>query len=587
MLYKKTGMNRKITRSLLGLMSIVSFCKLSAQNYQTLNVTSGYNSDLIANGSGAASSTTTASVDDPANGYVFMSTDFINGNGIAPTSGLPASGLINSQSTTGLSFQMANYSSNNSLRLTNVGDNGTLSFASTPKASKLYMLATSGSGTSAADILVTFTDGTTQTFTNTSISDWYGGNSFAIKGIGRVSRVSDAIENSTTNPRIYEIPLVVSGANQTKNISNIKVTKVVGGSGILCVFGFSYIVANSCIAPDNLAASNITANSATLSWNAVAGSSSYEIYLSTTNTAPTMSTTPTMSGITGATTNLTNLSPSTTYNAWVRNNCGGGSTSDWSSLSVSFSTLCGAVNVPYMENFNSVTNYSIPPCTSQQVITSDGDWAVYDWGGAVPGFSSNTVYTIPPNSSNADTWFYTKGINLQAGVSYTLSFDYGNYFSPQSLKVAYGTSPVNTSMVNLVNDFGSVNIPAASTATYTITPTSTGIYYFGFNDYTPASTDLGALILDNISVTTATLSTVENALSQNTVSIYPNPVSDYLYIKSKQKISEMKIFDVSGKTVLSSGQAEKIDVSPLVKGAYILSVKNADGTISTHKFIKK
>ena len=89
-------MNRKITRSLLGLMSIVSFCKLSAQNYQTLNVTSGYNSDLVANGSGAASSTTTASVDDPANGYVFMSTDFINGNGIAPTSGLPASGLINS-----------------------------------------------------------------------------------------------------------------------------------------------------------------------------------------------------------------------------------------------------------------------------------------------------------------------------------------------------------------------------------------------------------------------------------------------------------------------------------------------------------
>ncbi|MFP3631935.1 hypothetical protein SB776_35610, partial [Burkholderia sp. SIMBA_045] len=85
---------------------------------------------------------------------------------------------------------MAPYTSNNALRLASTNDSGVLNFGSTPKASKLFMLATTGSGTSVASVVVNFTDGTSQTFTNQSVSDWYGGSSFAIKGIGRASRVT-------------------------------------------------------------------------------------------------------------------------------------------------------------------------------------------------------------------------------------------------------------------------------------------------------------------------------------------------------------------------------------------------------------
>ncbi|WP_449401582.1 T9SS type A sorting domain-containing protein [Chryseobacterium wanjuense] len=581
-------MNRKITQNLFYLMALASFCKINAQNYQTLNVTSGYNADLIANGSGAASSSTSASVDSPANGFVFMSTDFVNGSGATPTSGLPVNGLINSATTTGLPFQLAGYSSNNALRLVNTNDSGVLSFATTPKASKLYMLGTSGSGSTTATVLVTFTDGTTQTITGNIVNDWYGGTSHAIKGIGRVSRVSDAIENNANDPRLYQIPLAISSNNQLKDIASVTVTKA-SGAGIMCVFGFSYVVANSCIAPDTLTSSNITSNSATISWNAITGSSSYEIYSSTTNTAPTNSTAPTATGITGTTTNLTNLSSASTYYVWVRSNCGGGNTSDWSPVYTTFTTPCGAMNVPYTENFNSSVNYAIPTCTSMQAITAGSNWAVYDFTGLITGFSSKAVYTIPPTSPDANTWFYTAGINLQAGVSYTLSFNYGNYAAPQSLKVMYGTSPVNTSMTNLINDFGSVNTMVSTPATFTITPASTGVYYFGFNDYTPTNNgNAGAIAIDDISVTMATLSTSENALSNNNVSVYPTPTSDYLYIKSRQSIADAKVFDASGKMVLSLNKVEqKIDVSQLVKGTYILSIKNTDGTLSSHKFIKK
>jgi len=174
-------------------------------------------------------------------------------------------------------------------------------------------------------------------------------------------------------------------------------------------------------------------------------------------------------------------------------------------------------------------------------------------------------------------------------TSYTFTFDYANYASPQSFKVAYGTSPINTSMTNVINNYANVNVTNYTSGSFTITPSATGVYYLGFNVYTTAamSGNFGLMAFDNISLTTSSLSTSENLLSES-LQVYPNPTSDYLNIKGSKKVSGVKVLDVSGRVVLSSDKAEqRIDVSQLVKGAYILTVKNTDGTSSTHKFIKK
>jgi len=576
-------MNKKITVGLFCLMMSSLYCKINAQNYQTLNVTSGYNADLIANGQGTAFSSTTESVDDPANGFVFMSTDFVNGQGVAPASGLPSAGLINSATTTGLPFQLAPYTANNALKLSDINDSGILNFSSNPKASKLFMLATTGSGSAVAEITVTFTDNTTQVFTSQSVSDWYGGSYFAIKGIGRTSRVTDDIENNINDPRLYEIALSISSANQVKNISNVSVKKTSADTGYLCVFGFSYQVAGNCITPDSLTTTNLTSNSATVSWSSIAGASSYEIYRSVSNTVPTAATTPTYTGITAPTKNLTGLSAATPYSVWVRSNCGGGSVSDWSFV-LNFTTQCEPINAPYSENFDSAT--TIPLCTSVQTInTTGGNWDVSDATG-VSDFSSNALYSIT-QTNPTNTWFYTPGINLQAGTTYTLSFDYSNYYQPGKFKVAYGTGASSALMTNIIQDYPNVNVGTITPASFTITPAATGVYYFGFNDYTPA-VPLGIMLIDNIVLTVSNLSTSENQLSKNTVAVYPNPTSDYLNVRSKQKNAGIKIYDVSGKMVLSLDKAEqKIDVSQLMKGTYFLTLKNADGTSSTNKFIKK
>ena len=79
--------------------------------------------------------------------------------------------------------------------------------------------------------------------------------------------------------------------------------------------------------PSNIAVNVLTTSTADVTWTAAAPApaNGYQYYLSTSNTNPTMGTTPTGSVGAGVTTlNLTGLTSSTTYYIWIRSNCGGG-----------------------------------------------------------------------------------------------------------------------------------------------------------------------------------------------------------------------------------------------------------------------
>ena len=83
--------------------------------------------------------------------------------------------------------------------------------------------------------------------------------------------------------------------------------------------------ASNCVAPSNLTVSNITSNSCKMSWTAASPvpSSNYDIYIVTTNNAPTANTTPTLFSNTNLTTSMSlNVAAGTTYYYWIRSNCG-------------------------------------------------------------------------------------------------------------------------------------------------------------------------------------------------------------------------------------------------------------------------
>lgn len=77
-------------------------------------------------------------------------------------------------------------------------------------------------------------------------------------------------------------------------------------------------------------------------------------------------------------------------------------------------------------------------------------------------------------------------------------------------------------------------------------------------------------------------------LSNSNVSVYPNPVNDFVILKGTD-ITEVSISDLSGKVVLSknlNSSTAQIDLSYFESGIYIISVKNHE-SVYTQKLIKE
>src|SRR3954470_1735106 len=81
----------------------------------------GFNEDVIANGTGSVMSSTTNNADGGLNpnSWCFVAPNYLGPLGQTATSSLPSTGLITSvvTATPGLTFQLASYSANNDLRL--------------------------------------------------------------------------------------------------------------------------------------------------------------------------------------------------------------------------------------------------------------------------------------------------------------------------------------------------------------------------------------------------------------------------------------------------------------------------------------
>lgn len=69
--------------------------------------------------------------------------------------------------------------------------------------------------------------------------------------------------------------------------------------------------------------------------------------------------------------------------------------------------------------------------------------------------------------------------------------------------------------------------------------------------------------------------------------LYPNPTSDILYIDTKQRISKIEIFDMSGRLLKTAdGKDKKVSVAQLNKGTYLILIHTENGVVNS-KFIKK
>ncbi len=269
----------------------------------------------------------------------------------------------------------------------------------------------------------------------------------------------------------------------------------------------------TCFPPTALTATATSATAANLSWTAPATGTpaSYDWEVRTTGAGGSGATGLTASGSVTAPTIATStsaLAANTTYNLYVRTNCGSGDFSSWAGP-VSFTTPCASVTIPYFQNFDGVTQPAIPSCHS--VENTNGD--TYTWKTCTSTSLGNSS-AITPNSGtnqlgiayNSDgttamnDWFYLPSFNLVAGTSYRLTFwcrPFTNATYSEKLEVKYGTAPASGSMSNIIAaNFTLVGGTSYAQKTYDFTPASSGTYFIGFHGNSVANQDY--LFVDDI-----------------------------------------------------------------------------------------
>ncbi|OCK52459.1 hypothetical protein BA768_11400 [Chryseobacterium sp. CBo1] len=113
------------------------------------------------------------------------------------------------------------------------------------------------------------------------------------------------------------------------------------------------------------------------------------------------------------------------------------------------------------------------------------------------------------------------------------------------------------------------------------------------NITTTGNTNSNTVGVDNIlaqfgSSSTLSVSDVNTvqANKRSAISIYPNPTTDVLNIKTDSKINAVSVVDLTGRKVNVKLEGDKVDVRGLSAGTYLINVETKDG-ISTEKFIKK
>lgn len=70
------------------------------------------------------------------------------------------------------------------------------------------------------------------------------------------------------------------------------------------------------------------------------------------------------------------------------------------------------------------------------------------------------------------------------------------------------------------------------------------------------------------------------------LSVFPNPATDLLHVRSAKEIEQMELRGLSGEKVMESRVAP-VDLRSLLPGMYILSIRFTDGSARSEKIVKR
>ncbi len=83
------------------------------------------------------------------------------------------------------------------------------------------------------------------------------------------------------------------------------------------------------------------------------------------------------------------------------------------------------------------------------------------------------------------------------------------------------------------------------------------------------------------------VSGIKQTVPENKISVYPNPVVDYLRIDSQDKNVKVAVSDMDGKAIYKQAGNTPINMGIYEKGLYLVSVSSSEGVLKTEKIVKR
>jgi len=201
-------------------------------------------------------------------------------------------------------------------------------------------------------------------------------------------------------------------------------------------------------------------------------------------------------------------------------------------------------------------------------------------GGTLSLTPANNIFW--GNTNNVGTTAIAIGIvndNLPNNLAIYNSIDEDNFSNHTYLSNTSNTNPLFTDAAN--DDFTlQATSPAVDTGDNTKIPS--GVVGDLLNNLRIFNTtvDMGCYEFG------ATSLGVNTFAIKNDFTIYPNPTSKSLNIKTNNPFEQVEIYTLQGQKVLETNQ-ESIDVSSLSNGMYLIQVQTETGAVLTKQFIKR
>jgi len=216
---------KKLFLSALAL-SVASF--LNAQVFTPIAST-GYTLDAIAENTTAAA--TTAAPIDGSN-YVLFSAAYASQ--VASTAGLPNNGLLTTGTRT---YQLQSYTLGN-VGFAMASQSFVINLSTPAQYAGLSVLGFGTEGSATFNMVMTFTDNSTQTYTNQTFADWFNSGNTVIAGFDRCNRTTGTPANATGNPKMFYLDFPLTCAERSKALASLTFFNTSTGAR-LCVLGIS------------------------------------------------------------------------------------------------------------------------------------------------------------------------------------------------------------------------------------------------------------------------------------------------------------------------------------------------------------